>query len=195
MKIVNKNSNLELGITGSSIVAGAAVQQQSASDSANHWWKIVPAENGYYKIFNTNSGQVIGVKGASTTAGAAAVQWGDTLTADHLWSIVDAGGGYAKLVNKNSGLYWAIRFMHYSRGGPRQMVRKAGRIADAGATGEPSQGQCRCVTVCWLGSLNGDCPGVGSGGLGPGVVFGPFEPVVGHLALDDARLAAQASGR
>ncbi|MBE1602866.1 RICIN domain-containing protein [Streptomyces stelliscabiei] len=104
VKIVNKNSNLELGITGSSIVAGAAVQQQSASDSANHWWKIVPAENGYYKIFNTNSGQVIGVKGASTTAGAAAVQWGDTLTADHLWSIVDAGGGYAKLVNKNSGL-------------------------------------------------------------------------------------------
>jgi hypothetical protein len=27
------------------------------------------------------------------------------------------------------------------------------------------------------------------------VVFGPFEPVVGHLAFDDAGLAAQASVR
>jgi hypothetical protein len=91
---------------------------RSASDSANHWWKIVPAENGYYKIFNTNSGQVIGVKGASTTAGAAALQWGDTLTADHLWSIVDAGGGYAKLVNKNSGLVLGIDGMSTSSGAP-----------------------------------------------------------------------------
>lgn len=46
-----------------------------------------------------------------------------------------------------------------------------------------------------LGSLDADCSGAGVGGLGPGVVFGPFEPVVGHLPFDDAGLAAQASVR
>jgi hypothetical protein len=51
------------------------------------------------------------------------------------------------------------------------------------------------LRVCGLGSLNGDGAGAGSGGLGPGVVFGPFEPVVGHLAFDDVGLAAQASER
>jgi hypothetical protein len=43
--------------------------------------------------------------------------------------------------------------------------------------------------------LDADCLGAGAGGLGPVVVVGPFEPVVGHLAFDDAGLAPQASGR
>lgn len=116
VKIINKNSNLELGISGSSIAPGGAVQQQAATSAANHKWKIVPAENGYYKIFNTNSGQVLGVNGASKTAGATAVQWGDTLTADHLWSVVDAGGGYCKIVNKNSGMVLGIDGMSTSSG-------------------------------------------------------------------------------
>ncbi|MEU6261581.1 hypothetical protein, partial [Streptomyces sp. NPDC047043] len=47
---------------------------------------------------------------------------------------------------------------------------------------------------CGLGSFDADCSGAGVGGLGPGVVFGPFEPVIGHLAFDDAGLASQASG-
>jgi hypothetical protein len=41
--------------------------------------------------------------------------------------------------------------------------------------------------------LDADCLGAGAGGLGPVVVVGPFEPVVGHLAFDDAGLAAQPS--
>ncbi|MER6086407.1 hypothetical protein, partial [Streptomyces sp. NPDC001833] len=51
------------------------------------------------------------------------------------------------------------------------------------------------LRVCGLGALDADCLGAGAGGLGPAVVFGPFEPVVGHLAFDDAGLASQASGR
>lgn len=51
------------------------------------------------------------------------------------------------------------------------------------------------LRVRGLGSLDADCSGAGAGGLGPGVVFGPFQPVVGHLAFDDAGLAAQASVR
>ncbi|WP_416984432.1 RICIN domain-containing protein [Streptomyces sp. T028] len=118
VKIINKNSNLELGISGSSIAPGGAAQQQTAGATANHRWKIVPAENGYHKIFNTNSGQVLGIKDASQTAGATALQWGDTLTADHLWSLVDAGGGYCKIVNKNSGMVLGIQNMSTASGAP-----------------------------------------------------------------------------
>jgi hypothetical protein len=49
------------------------------------------------------------------------------------------------------------------------------------------------LRVCGLGSLDADGLCAGAGGLWPGVVFGPSEPVVGHLALDDAGLATQAS--
>ncbi|KUN59591.1 hypothetical protein AQJ54_39925 [Streptomyces griseorubiginosus] len=44
-----------------------------------------------------------------------------------------------------------------------------------------------------MGALDADGLGAGAGGLWPGVVFSPFESVVGHLAFDDAGLAAQAS--
>ena len=40
--------------------------------------------------------------------------------------------------------------------------------------------------------MDADCSVACVGGLGPGVVFGPFQPVVGHLAFDDAGLTAQA---
>ncbi|KOV74025.1 hypothetical protein ADL01_18205 [Streptomyces sp. NRRL WC-3618] len=118
VKIINKNSNLELGISGSAITPGGAAQQQTADSTANHQWKIVPAENGYYKIFNINSGQVLGVQGASKTAGAIALQWGDNLSSDHLWSVVDAGGGYCKLVNKNSGMVLGVQNMSTASGAP-----------------------------------------------------------------------------
>lgn len=109
VQIVNKNSGLNLGVSGASTTSGAAAVQQSADSSANQQWQLEPAENGYYKIVNRNSGLVLGISGASTTAGATALQWGDTLTQDHLWSVVDAGGGYSKLVNKNSGLLLGIQ--------------------------------------------------------------------------------------
>ncbi len=109
VRIINKNSGLELGVAGAGTAAGAAVQQQPADASANHRWALVPAENGYYKIVNENSGLTLGITGASKVVGATALQWGDNLTPDHEWSIVDAGGEYFKLVNRNSGLVLGIQ--------------------------------------------------------------------------------------
>lgn len=109
VRIVNKNSGLELAIAGASPDYGSAVVQQAADKGPNHQWQLAPAEDGYYKIINQNSGLVLGIDRASKDKGATALQWGDNLTPDHLWSVVDAGGGYSKLVNKNSGLLLGIK--------------------------------------------------------------------------------------
>ena len=61
--------------------------------------------------------------------------------------------------------------------------------------GQPLGAMLLLYGVCGLGSFDADCAGAGEGGLGPVAVFGPFEAVVGHLAFDDAGLAAQASVR
>lgn len=118
VQIVNQRSGLNLGVSGASATAGAAVVQQAADSTTNQRWQLEPAENGYYKIVNCGSGLVLGISGASTSAGAFALQWGDSLTPDHLWSVVDAGGGYSKLVNKNSGLLLGIQDASTAAGAP-----------------------------------------------------------------------------
>jgi len=108
VRLVNKNSGLELGIAGAAPDFGAAVTQQTTDGSLGHQWQLEPAEGGFYKIVNRNSGLCLGITNASKTAGATALQWGDILAADHLWTLVDAGGGYTLLQNKNSGLVLGI---------------------------------------------------------------------------------------
>jgi len=118
VRIVNKNSGLELGIADASTGYGAAAVQQAADPSRNHQWQLAPADQGYYKIINGNSGLVLGILNAAKDRGVTALQWGDNLTADHLWSVVDAGGGYSKLVNRNSGLVLGIKDASTAAGAP-----------------------------------------------------------------------------
>ena len=108
MQIINKNSNLSLGISGASTAPNGAAAQLARDTTTNEQWKLVPAETGYYKIVDVNSGLLLGISSASKTAGAAAVQWTDNGSADQRWQVVDVGGGYVKLVNKNSGLLLGI---------------------------------------------------------------------------------------
>lgn len=70
--------------------------------------------------------------------------------------------------------------------GPSPRLR---RVPHRGA-----KGNAVALWACGLGSRDEDGLCAGAGGLWPGMVFGPFELVVGHLAFDDAGLAAQASG-
>ncbi|MFJ9634559.1 RICIN domain-containing protein [Streptomyces sp. NPDC101175] len=108
MQIINKNSNLNLGVSGASTAPNGAAVQLAPDSTTNEQWKLVAAEPGYYKIADVNSGLLLGISSASTTAGAAVVQWTDNGSADQRWQVVDAGGGYVKLVNKNSGLLLGI---------------------------------------------------------------------------------------
>ncbi|MFM9700787.1 RICIN domain-containing protein [Streptomyces europaeiscabiei] len=104
MQIVNKKSNLDLGIDGASTAYSAGVKQQTADGTANQQWRLISAGNGQYKLKNVNSGLLLGIAGGSGDPGAPAVQWGDDGHDDHLWKVVDAGHGYVKLVNVRSGL-------------------------------------------------------------------------------------------
>ena len=104
MQIVNKNSNLDLGIDGASTTDGGAVVQQTADATANQQWRLIDAGNGQYKLQNVNSGLLLGIAGGSGSPGATAVQWDDNGNSDHLWQVIDAGSGYVKLVNVRSGL-------------------------------------------------------------------------------------------
>jgi hypothetical protein len=107
-RIINKNSNLVLGVTNASTALGTQVLQWTDNGTADHLWRLVDAGGGYVKIVNQNSGLVLGITNASTASGAIVLQWTDNGTADHLWQIVNAGGGYVKIINKNSGLALGI---------------------------------------------------------------------------------------
>lgn len=104
MQIVNKYSNLDLGIDAASTSDGGAVVQQSADATTNQQWRLISAGNGQYKIKNVNSGLLLGIAGGSGNPGANVMQWDDNGHDDHLWKVVDADHGYVKLVNVRSGL-------------------------------------------------------------------------------------------
>ncbi|WP_328752939.1 RICIN domain-containing protein [Streptomyces sp. NBC_00285] len=104
MQIVNKQSNLDLGIDGASTAYNAGVVQQTADATANQQWRLIFAGNGQYKLKNVNSGLLLGIAGGVSNPGAPAVQWDDNGHDDHLWKVVDADRGYVKLVNVRSGL-------------------------------------------------------------------------------------------
>jgi hypothetical protein len=104
MQIVNKKSNLDLGIDGASTAFNAGVKQQTADATANQQWRLIYAGDGQYKLKNVNSGLLLGIAGGVSNPGAPAVQWDDNGHDDHLWKVVDADRGYVKLVNVRSGL-------------------------------------------------------------------------------------------
>ncbi|WP_157851779.1 hypothetical protein [Streptomyces monomycini] len=59
--------------------------------------------------------------------------------------------------------------------------------------GTTLRGNAVALKIRGWSSLDADGLDADASGLGPVVVFGPFEPVVGHLAFDPAGLAAQTS--
>jgi len=104
-KIVNKNSDLVLGI---STATGAIADQEADNGATNHLWHFISNRGTSYKIENISSEAILAIKGASTTAGALATQGGDTGTNDRIWQFIDAGGGYYKIVNQGSGLVLGV---------------------------------------------------------------------------------------
>ena len=101
--LVNRNSNLVLGVQNASTADGAPALQWNDTGTPDHRWTFQQLATGFWKIRNANSGKVLGITNMSTANGATALQWSDNGTPDHEWIMAPyPGGGYA-FVNRVSG--------------------------------------------------------------------------------------------
>lgn len=104
--LTNAASSMVLGIDGQSQTAGAdAVQESSATTTADINWHAIPMNNNEYNIENMLTHQVLGISNAATTSGAQAVQWADNGTSDHLWEFYQLTDGNYLVKSVSSGLY------------------------------------------------------------------------------------------
>ncbi|WP_308010696.1 RICIN domain-containing protein [Streptomyces sp. AC495_CC817] len=101
-KVVNKNSNKAIDVSGASKSAGANVIQWADSGVLNQNWRFAPVGDGSYEIVSRNSGLLIEVSGAATADGATVIQSADTNAANQRWTLVATGNGYYKIKNVNS---------------------------------------------------------------------------------------------
>ncbi|PIM69378.1 carbohydrate-binding protein [Streptomyces sp. JV178] len=101
-KVVNKNSNKAIDVSGASKSAGANVIQWTDSGAVNQNWRFAPVGDGSYEIVSRNSGLLMDVSGASTADGATVIQSSDTNAASQRWTLVATGNGYYKIKNVNS---------------------------------------------------------------------------------------------
>jgi len=101
-KIVNRNSALELDMSGGSDNAGAQAIQWTDHNGPSQQWLLLP-DGPYYQIVNRDSGLVLDVSGGSTGAGAHIIQWTNHNGTNQQWALKPQGG-YQEFLNVNSGL-------------------------------------------------------------------------------------------
>ena len=102
--IVNRNSALNVDVSGASLNDGGSVIQYPNNGGTNQQWQLIDVGGGYDKIIAHHSGKALDVSGSSLTTGAAVVQNGYTGLTSQQWQLVNVGGIYVKIVNRNSGL-------------------------------------------------------------------------------------------
>jgi chitodextrinase len=112
-QIGNVNSGLAIEAHGAG--AGSAVQQTSASTSAQAW-RLVNAGSGLYRIVDPATGLVLGVKDAATKDGAAILTETADGSAAQLWQPVPDGKGHYRLANYGTGLVLAVEGMSKAAG-------------------------------------------------------------------------------
>lgn len=103
-KIVNRNSNKVLGISGGSTEDMAKAAQGADNYAADQQWTIqASGTSGYVKIINKKSGKVLDILFGSTDNGAHAIQWPSSTATSQLWQVLAVGDGFYKLKNVGSG--------------------------------------------------------------------------------------------
>ncbi|MFE7761715.1 RICIN domain-containing protein [Streptomyces sp. NPDC057438] len=88
-RLSNVNSGKVLDSPGSSTTAGTALDQWSDTDTANQWWKLVPAStSGHHRLVDVRNGLCAGVRGSSVDNGAKIVQWPSAAGHSQEWQLV-----------------------------------------------------------------------------------------------------------
>ena len=101
-KVINRNSNKALDVSGSSSQNGGNVIQWDYAGGKNQHWQFTDLGGGYFSVINRNSGKALDVNNASTNAGAGILQWEYSGENNQLWQITNIGFGYYKIINKKS---------------------------------------------------------------------------------------------
>lgn len=102
-KIVNKNSNKALTVSGNSTANGANIVQWTYSGANSQRWTFASLGGGYYSIRNVNSGQYMDIQGASKADGAWNIQWPWNNGWNQYWLVESVGTGEYRITNRNSG--------------------------------------------------------------------------------------------
>jgi hypothetical protein len=100
--LVNRNSGLCAGVTGSSGSDGANVAQH-ACGSASSQWVLDPTADGYYRLINRGSSKALDVADCATGGGADVRQWAWLDNACQQYQVIPSGEGWVRLHNRNSG--------------------------------------------------------------------------------------------
>jgi len=103
-KLVNRNSNKVLAVSGDSTKEDSTVIQWSDNGKTSQQWRIVDKGNGY-ALINVNANKALDVKQSSRDDGADVLIWFDNGQANQRWNIKSTNDGYYTLENINSGKY------------------------------------------------------------------------------------------
>lgn len=103
VKIVQKNSNLELALADDT-QNNANANAESSSTEDDHLWEKLDAGSGWFRLRNKKSGKFLNVSGASLDDRANIAQWSSS-SSDHFTFREVADNGYIALQIKHSMMY------------------------------------------------------------------------------------------
>ena len=101
-KLINRNSQKALGVSGDATNNGAEVIQWSDNGKTSQQWKISDTGEGYI-LMNINANKALDVDNCSTKDGGDVLLWYDNGQPNQRWFIQNIGDGYYTLENVNSG--------------------------------------------------------------------------------------------
>lgn len=117
-KILNRNSNKSLAVSGTDKTLSAApIQQFTDTTSLFQRWQFVKKANGYYSIINKQSGKYMDINGQSTADGATNIQYASNGGKNQEWLLVDLENGYYAIENRNSRKFMDISGSSTADGG------------------------------------------------------------------------------
>ena len=102
--LVNRNSGLVAGVSGSGTANNTPVVQMVKGTATSQLWTIEKVDSGYFRLRDNNSGKLLEIGGLSRSDDATSDIWSDANAPQQHWAITPLDGTYYMLTNRFSGL-------------------------------------------------------------------------------------------
>lgn len=120
-KIISKQSNKSIEVSGAALHNGALVGQWDYGDADHQQWILEKVEGNYYKILSKKSNKVLDVKDVASHNGAAIHQWDYVGGNNQLWSFEKDQEGFYTIKSKHSGKVVDIQGVSAENGASLQL--------------------------------------------------------------------------